>query len=87
MDDEVLTEYAFVISSKYRVEILRFLDNGIETPTSLSEKIGFNYNSVSRALNELKKHGIVECINEEASKTRLYRVSSLGDEILGYMED
>ena len=38
MDEEVLAEAAYVVSSHYRSEVMIALDNVIETPTSISKK-------------------------------------------------
>jgi hypothetical protein len=38
-------------------------------------------------LGELKNAGIAECINEEYRKGRLYRLTSLGEEIAKNLEE
>ncbi len=86
MDDNVIAEVAFVISSHYRADVLLALDNAIETPTSISKKTNIEPKYVSRALGELKNRGVVECINEEAYRTRLYRLTDLGEEVLANLE-
>lgn len=37
---------------------------------------------ISKVLSELKSKEIVECINEEARKGRLYRLTDTGKEVL-----
>ena len=39
-------------------------------------------NHISKVFKELKSTGVAECINEEARKRRIYRLTSLGDEIV-----
>ena len=81
MDEEVLAEAAYVVSSHYRSEVMIALDNVIETPTSISKKTNIKLKYVSRALTELKNRGIVECINEEAYQARLYELTDLGEQV------
>ena len=41
---------------------------------------------MSKVLKELKDAGVAECINEEARKGRLYRLTDLGEEIVGNLK-
>ena len=41
---------------------------------------------MSKVLKELKESGVAECINEEARKGRLYRLTELGEEIVTKLE-
>ena len=51
----------------------------------IAEEVGLRTNHVSNVLKELKKEGIVVCLNEEAKKGRLYKNTDLGIEILKYV--
>ena len=42
---------------------------------------------MSNVLRDLKENGVVECVNEEAKRGRLYRLTSLGDEIADNLKD
>ena len=44
--------------------------------------LGIRTNHISKVLSELKSKEIVECINEEARKGRLYRLTDTGKEVL-----
>ena len=44
-------------------------------------------NHISKVLSELKSKEIVECINEEARKGRLYRLTDTGKEVLDTIKD
>lgn len=82
MDDETLKKYSYVFSSSYRVKTVKVLKDGeIETPTNIAEVSGIRRNHISKVLGELKQNGVVECINEDYRKGRLYRLTEAGEEI------
>ena len=82
MDDELLKKYAYVISSTHRVSVIEGLNGDVITPTQISTKIGLESKFVSKALRELKEKGLVECINEEYRKGRLYRLTADGEGVI-----
>lgn len=82
MDDDVLTKYGYIKASSYRIKIMFALINGVKTPTDISNESGIRPNHISKVLRELKDVGAVECINEKARKGRLYRLTSLGEDIM-----
>lgn len=81
MDDETLKTYGYVISSSYRERSVRSLNNGDKIPTDLAEDIGIRTNHISKVLRELKECGVAECINEEKRKNRVYRLTSMGEDV------
>lgn len=81
MDDETLKLYGYVISSSYRKESVRSLNDSNKIPTDLAEDIGVRTNHISKVLRELKECGIAECINEEKRKNRVYKLTSVGEDI------
>lgn len=82
MDDETLKKFAYVKTSSYREKTVQSLKEGeIKIPSKIAEDVGIRTNHISKVLSELKDNGIAECINEEARKGRLYRLTSLGNEI------
>lgn len=82
MDDETLKKFAYVISSKYRTETVKVLKDSPNIPTNIASDAGIRTNHVSKVLKELKDQDIVVCINENAKKGRLYRLTNIGDEIV-----
>ena len=81
-DDEKLSLAAYVIMSSYRERALITLhDNKVMTPTYIAENCKVRTNHISKTLGELKENGLVVCINEEAHKGRLYKLTELGEEI------
>ena len=86
MDDETLKTYAYVNISTYRVKTVKALKDEVKIPTKIAEDAGIRTNHISKVLRELKESGVAECINEEARKGRLYRLTSIGDEIVDKLE-
>lgn len=86
MDDETLKKYAYVNISTYRVKTVKALKDDVKTPTKIANDVGIRPNHISKVLRELKETGVAECINEEVRKGRLYRLTSVGDEIVEKLE-
>ena len=86
MDDETLKTYAYVNISTYRVKTVKALKDQVKTPTKIAEDAGIRTNHISKVLKELKESGVAECINEDFKKGRIYRLTSLGEEIVEYLE-
>ena len=72
---------AYVNISSYRVKTVDALKDEVKTPTQIAKDAGIRPNHISKVLSELKAQGIAECINEEARKGRLYRLTDVGNEI------
>lgn len=78
MDDKV----KFVNRSSYRVKVLKALDEDVKMPKQISSDSGILQNHISNVLRQLKDEELVECINPEVRKGRLYRLSGEGLEVL-----
>ncbi|WP_458403450.1 winged helix-turn-helix domain-containing protein [Methanobrevibacter sp.] len=81
-----MKKYAYVNISSYRVKTVKALKNDIKTPTHIAEDAGIRVNHISKVLRELKETGLAECINEDAKKGRLYRLTDVGQEIVENLE-
>lgn len=81
-DDELLKLTSYVEISKYREKTLKSIGNNVKIPTNIAKDSGIRKNHISKVLSELKSKEIVECINEEARKGRLYRLTDTGKEVL-----
>ena len=75
IDDETLE---FVQKSKYRQNVLKALDGNVLMPKEIAERSGIKVNHVSKVLSDLKSKDLIECINPEVRKGRLYRVTEKG---------
>ncbi len=82
LSDEMLTEISYVNISKYRTKVMKSLNGEILIPTQIAKNSGIRTNHISKVLAELKAHELVECINPEVRKGRLYRLTDKGDELV-----
>ena len=86
-NDELLKLTSYVQISKYREKTLKSIGDDVKIPTSIAKDSGIRTNHISKVLSELKSKDIVECINEEARKGRLYRLTDTGKEVLDVIKD
>ena len=82
LSDEMLTEISYVKISKYRTKVMKSLEGDVKIPTAIANDSGIWTNHISIVLAELKAHELVECINPEVRKGRLYRLTDKGEEII-----
>lgn len=82
MDGETLE---FVQRSKYRQKVLKALEDNVLMPKQIAERSGIKTNHVSKVLSELKSKKLIEIINPEARKGRLYRLTSVGEGIVEHL--
>ena len=61
---------------------MKSLNGDVLIPTQIARKSDIRPNHISKVLAELKAHELVECINPEVRKGRLYRLTPKGDEIV-----
>ena len=83
MSDELLR---YVNKSSYRVKVLKSLGEDVKIPKEIASDSGILPNHISNVLRQLKEKEIVECINPEVRKGRLYRLSGNGLDILNKLE-
>lgn len=84
MADDNLAKY--VNKSSYRVKVLKSLGNDAKMPKEIADDSGILPNHISNVLRQLKDKEIVECINPEVRKGRLYRLSEDGLDVLEKLE-
>jgi len=82
LSDEMLIEMSYVQISKYRTKVVKALDGETKIPTQIAKDSEIRPNHISKVLSELKAHELVECINPEARKGRLYRLTDKGNELV-----
>lgn len=78
---KVKTDFEFVKNSKYRTAVVKALEGTVRIPTELSADTGIITNHISNTLRQLRERGIVECLNPEDKKGRLYRLTEKGRQI------
>ena len=72
----------FVQRSNYRQNVLKALENDVLMPTEIAKRSNIKTNHVSKVLAELKSKDLIEIINPEVRKGRLYRLTDVGDELV-----
>lgn len=72
---------SFVNRSRIRKSVLENFEEPY-TPTELSEIIKTHRSTVSRAILELEKKGLVKCITPNEKMGRYYQISDQGRKIL-----
>ncbi|MGX8693953.1 MAG: transcriptional regulator [Methanobrevibacter sp.] len=82
MEDKV----KFVNKSSYRVKVLKSIKDEVKMPKEIAEDSGILPNHISNVLRQLKEKDIVECLNPEVRKGRLYRLSETGLDILDQLD-
>ena len=82
MSDEILIEMSYVKISQYRCKVMKTLDGEVLMPSQVAKNSGIRPNHISKVLSDLKSHGLVECINPEVNKGRLYRLTDKGEDVV-----
>ena len=86
LSDEMLTEISYVQISTYRTKAMKALEDEVKIPSVIAKDSGIRTNHISKVLSELKAHELVECINPEVRKGRLYRLTDKGEKIVKNIE-
>ena len=86
LSDEILIEISYVQMSKYRIKVMKALEGEVKIPSVIAKDSGIKTNHISKILSELKAHELVECINPEVRKGRLYRLTETGEEVVKNLE-
>ena len=81
LSDEMLKEMSYVKISQYRTKVMKSLDGDVKIPTVIAKDSEIRPNHISKVLAELKAHELVECINPEVRKGRLYRLTDKGEKV------
>ncbi|WP_405309941.1 transcriptional regulator [Methanobrevibacter sp.] len=77
----------YVKRSKYRQKVLTALEDDVLMPKQIAERSGIKTNHVSKVLAELKCKDLIELINPEYRKGRLYRIKKDGKVIIGQINN
>ena len=79
LSDEMLIEIGYVQISEYRTKVVKSLKGDVKIPSVIAKDSGIRTNHISKVLSELKTHELVECLNPEVRKGRLYRLTEKGE--------
>ena len=58
---------------------MKSLDGDVKIPSQIAKDSDIRVNHISKVLSELKAHELIECINPEVRKGRLYRQTDKGE--------
>jgi len=84
---EIISLLTYVKPSKYRINILMALENEkFKIPSEIANEVGTITSHVSSHLSGLKERGLIECINEDAKKGRLYLITEKGKIVLDHIK-
>lgn len=83
MDNEIIE---FVKRSQYRQRVLTSLDGNVLMPTEIAKRSDIKTNHVSKVLSELRNKELIELINPEIKKGRLYRLTDDGNVIISILK-
>ena len=72
----------YINRSQYRLKVMKTLDGDVKIPSEIAKDTGIFQNHISATLRQLKEHELIECINPEVRKGRLYRLTDKGDELV-----
>lgn len=86
MDKNTVNLLSFVRSSKYRSKILVFIDDDVKIPSDIAKEINLSNTHTSKYLKSLKEKELIKCLNEEAKRGRLYKLTEKGKSILEYIK-
>ena len=87
MDDEVLKVYGYINISSYRARAVTALQGSEKNPSTIAKDSGIKINHISNVLRQLKKCKVAVCINEDAHKNRIYRLTEMGEEVAKYVDN
>ncbi len=77
----------YIMASKYRKEIILKLSKKNYLPSILAKETKSRISHISRALKELEDKKIIECLNKNSKKGKIYSLTGLGKDILQQIKD
>ena len=86
-EKDILDSLGYVMASTYRLKVLQYIGNGVKIPSDIAKEVGVRTNHISNVLADLKRNGLVVCLNEDAHKGRLYKNTELAQSILKYLDE
>lgn len=61
---------------------MKSLNGEVKIPSEIANDTEIFQNHISNTLRQLKEHELIECINPEVKKGRLYRLTDKGNELV-----
>ena len=85
-DEELWRIIGYLKGSPAHYKTLKTLKKNFSIPSEISKKAKLTPSQVSISLHDLKKHGLVICLNEDAVKGKIYQSTDLGLEVIEIIE-
>ena len=83
MDSNIYSLIIVLKKSTYRLKVFQAIAHTQFTiPKEISHKTGIIINHVSNTLIDLKRLGLICCVNEASKRNRGYLLTPLGEQIL-----
>ena len=76
---------SFILRSKNRQDILKYLAEGNKTASELAKLTGMYKSHVSRTIKELLNEKLIECLNPKDRSYKFYRLASKTKKILKFI--
>lgn len=80
--DNLKEEIDYINRSQYRLKVMKTLEGDVKIPSEIANDTEIFQNHISNTLKQLKEHELIECINPEVRKGRLYRLTDKGDDLI-----
>ena len=68
--------------SQYKLKVMKSLDGEVKIPSEIANDTEIFQNHISNTLRQLKEHKLIECINPEVKRGRLYWLTDKGERII-----
>ena len=79
-------EIDYINRSQYRLKVMKTLEGNVKIPSEIANDTEIFQNHISATLRQLKEHELIECINPEVRKGRLYRLTEHGEDVVKNLE-
>jgi len=87
--DEEKSDYSvlgFVLASTYRTNVMLMLGSRMATPKQMAKVTNLRIGHVSNVLKSLVDRELIECVNAEAKRGRIYRLTPKGKRVFEMMK-
>ena len=86
---DLLDKSAYIQISSYRLKTFNSLfgEEVYKTPTQIARDSGIRTNHISKVLKDLKNINVIQCINPDRRKGKLYCLTEEGHELSNFMSD
>lgn len=80
-ESNIWDEVSLILSSSWRLNVLKELDSP-KKPSQLTKKLKMPYSHISKTLNQLKDHNLINILTPNKTQGRLYIITEEGKKVL-----